>query len=124
MTLAGYKGPADRFGTLEAVKGESYDGEIIMCQSDGVTPIVLTGFNPSFYLWSDPASDPIAEANEGNGGITVLEEDGTIQIHFSDVFMGTLLPVAYLFQLWGDNGFGSRKLILWGYFWVKGGMST
>lgn len=123
MTMTGYKGPQDRFGVMEAVKGESFDGEVLLYQSDGVTPINLMGLEFEFYLWNDISAPPVVTCNAANLMITKVDADGSVGINIPTATMDGLDTVAHLFQLWADNGFGVRKMILWGYFWVKGGMT-
>ena len=106
-------GPQDRFANLEAVKGETYSGEIDIYNGDGVTPVDLTGYTLTFYLWN-------GNTLSSTKTCTLDAPNGIVRIPFSAVETAAMSPVAYHFELWADNGEGQVKLILWGWFWVKG----
>lgn len=107
-------GPTDRFGNLEAVRGETYEGEILICESNGVTPVDLSGYEVGFYLWG--RDDALVLNKEPE----VTAADGQIDITLTSTETEALEPIAYHFELWADNGEGQRRLLLWGWFWVKG----
>lgn len=106
-------GPQDRFATLEGVKGETYTGEIIVCEGDGITPVDLTGYVVTFYVWE-------GDVVKAEKICVTTPEMGDIIISLSTTEMTDLAPLAYHYELWADNGEGQTKLILWGWFWVKG----
>jgi len=106
-------GPQDRFANLDGIKGETYSGEITICQGDGITPVNLTGYALTFYAWE-------GELLKAEKTCTTVPAEGVVQIPLSTAEMAALNPVAHHFELWADNGEGQVKLILWGWFWVKG----
>lgn len=106
-------GPQDRFANLEAVKGETYSGEFGLFNSDGITPIELEGYELTMFIWEGSALKHTVLCEAG-------EEPGWYKSNISSVVMAGLNPVAHHFELWSDNGLGQVKLVLWGWFWVKG----
>lgn len=106
-------GPQDRFANLEGVRGENYSGEVVVCSGDGVTPIDLTGYVLTLYLWRGdaPAAEKVCETEAAAG---------VVKLALSSAETAAFAPVAYHFELWADNGEGAAKLILWGFFWFKG----
>lgn len=107
-------GPRDRFANLEGVVGETFYGEIIMYNGDGVTPVNLSGYTVTFKIWKG-AVLTASKACE------LVPSDGVIKISMSAAEMLALEPVSYHFELWADNGEGQVKLVLWGWFWLNGG---
>ncbi len=106
-------GPQDRFANLEGVRGESYAGEVVVCAGDGATPIDLTGYTLTLYLWEGEAlaAESVCETEAA---------DGVVKLAMSAAQTLAFKPIAYHFELWADNGSGGVKLILWGFFWFKG----
>lgn len=107
------RGPQDRFAQIEAVVGETYSGEVIVYQGDGVTPVNLTGYTCSFKLYNDTTL--VATAS-----VTTVPTQGIVDIVLSAAQMAALSPVAYDFELWADNGAGQKEMIIWGWFWPRG----
>lgn len=106
-------GPQDRFANLEAIKGETYNGQFGLFNADGVTPIDLEGYTLTMFIWegSELKHTVVCEASE---------EQGWNKVDISSAVMSSLNPVAHHFELWADNGLGQVKLVVWGWFWVKG----
>ena len=113
MSKVPINGPTDRFANLETVKGETYDGEIDIYNSDGVTPVDLTGYTITLYLWKGDVltNTKVCETTPAAG---------IIKMALSSVETEAMDPVAYHFELWADNGLGQVKLILWGWLWLHG----
>ena len=106
-------GPQDRFCSLEAVCGESYSSEVVIFNSDGVSPVDLSGYVLTFYLWEGALSRAVKVCE-------VVPADGIVKLSLSSAESAALSPVAHHFELWADNGEGQVKLIIWGYFWLRG----
>lgn len=106
-------GPEDRFGELEAIQGETFSGEIILCQGDGVTPVDLSGYTVTFYIWKESVLKKQAVC-------VLVAADGVIKLSLSAAETAALSPVSHHFELWADNGEGQVKLLLHGWLWVHG----
>ncbi|MEA5034237.1 hypothetical protein [Cloacibacillus evryensis] len=107
-------GPEDRFAELTAIQGETYSGEVQLFGPDGVTPIDLTGYTVSAYLWNGDTLSVDGQA------CMVTPATGKIEINFTAAQTAAFSPVAYHFELWATNGSGQSQLIIWGWFWVHG----
>lgn len=112
-------GPRDRFAALEAVRGETYNQKLTWYQSDGTTPLDLTGETITLNLYKDGAAAALKTLTAGSG-IAVDGKNGEMALYLSAGETAALEPIAYQYELWADNGAGERKLMLWGSFWVQG----
>jgi hypothetical protein len=110
-------GPQDRFARLEAVKGETYAGQVEIYAADGATPIDLTGYAVKFYLWE--GTTPVVDGQV----CTVTPASGRINIDLTAAQTLAMNPVSYHFELWARNTGGQNKLLLWGWFSVSGSCS-
>lgn len=108
-------GPQDRFANLEGVKGETYCGRIGIYNADGVTPVDLTGYTLTMFIWEGDELRKTALCTESQ-----VEGAGWVDVDISAAETAALNPVAHHFELWADNGAGQVKLIIWGWFWVRG----
>jgi hypothetical protein len=102
-------------------QGESFNQEIYFKYED-TSSYPLTGCTAKMDVRTNPGSEAIVRISSGNG-ITIDEDEGSIQLEIDKTVTATLKPGSYVYDLFITDGGGIAKPFLTGSFNIAAGIT-
>ena len=110
---------AMEYANLAITVGDDVSLAVTLLQSDGVTPINLTGYSLKTQInFSNPPGMTLL--NTSNGGIVITNAaQGMFEVLMSTSFTANLVAGEYPYDLWWTNPSGAENKIFSGLFIVE-----